>query len=219
MKKMTQLLALVIIISALSFAKATAQAQIPKVDHSKIQKVDPNVRIKPNSELKKYNDKLNKILGSKLTEVSFNVWGERTSMDNMFSHFNNREVVLMGKGSNVLNQKLVNLKSQKQNNQTNWTAAYTGKQVLYSDFLRSGFDVKIDFTKRSARIGNAEFAANYSVGFLFSDGTKVVMPLQEMTIAGQKGIWKSTGEVHVAKSFEDTDFPDPAKPVKIQIIK
>lgn len=206
---MTHLFAFVIVILALNLSSATAQ----------LTRVDPKKPTKQNFELQAYNKKLNKILGAKLTEVSFNAWGEITSMDNMFSHFNNREVFLIGKGSNVLNQKLVNLKSQKQNNQTNWTAAYTGKQVLYSDFLRSGFDVKIDFTKRSGRIGNAEFAANYSVGFLFSEGTKVVMPLQEMGLSGQKGYWKSTGEVHVSKSFEDTDFPDPAKPVKTQVIK
>lgn len=178
-----------------------------------------NPAVKKAAEQKAANDK---ILNATVSEITFSVWGEK-NVHSLYSYFKSKEFILNGNNKNPFHLLLVNPEVNKVNDVLEFKTPISGKDkyayAQYKTFLENGFTVEFSFAGRYSRIEGKEFAANYAVKFGFTDGTTVVVPLQGVTIAGTKGIWTSTENVYVKKSFDGSAFPDPANPLVLQQVK
>ncbi len=178
-----------------------------------------NPAVKKAAEQKAANDK---VLNATVSEVTFSVWGEK-NVHSLYSYFNSKEFILNGNNKNPFHLLLVNPQLTKVNDVLEFKTPISGKDkytyVQYKTFLENGFTVEFSFAGRPSRIVGKEFAANYAVNFRFTDGTNVTVPLQGVTVAGTKGVWTSTENVYVKKSFDGSAFPDPANPLVLPQVK
>lgn len=165
---------------------------------------------------------IDKVLNAKLNKVTFIIWGDNHTPAAL-GGFKNKGVDLDGNLQNKFHFSFRNMTGTLEKNTITWAASVTGSNdftnIDYKTFLENGFTVKVDFTNKYPNAMGKEFTANYSVGFTFTDGTQVTIPLQDITLEGQKGNWKSTGDVNITKSFAGSVFPDPANPLVLSTIK
>ena len=85
----------------------------------------------------------------------------------------------------------------------------------YKDLLQNGFVFKAAFSDRlsSSPIKPGQsWGCNFFISFLFMDGTKVEIPLQDFVI-GNKTMWESKNNLIAEKNIPGSAFPDPANPL------
>jgi hypothetical protein len=161
-------------------------------------------------------------LNAIVSEITFSMWGEK-NVHSLYSYFNSKEFILNGNNKNPFHLLLVNPQVNKVNDVLEFKTPISPNKeytnVQYKTFLENGFTVEFSFAGRPSRIVGKEFAANYAVNFKFTDGTSVTVPLQGVTVTGTKGVWTSTENVYVKKSFDGSAFPDPANPLVLQQVK
>jgi len=87
--------------------------------------------------------------------------------------------------------------------------------VTYKDLLQNGFVFKAIFLDRlptSPVKPGQTWGCNFFISFLFTDGTKVEVPLQDFVI-GNNRMWESKDNLIVQKNIPGRTFPDPANPL------
>ncbi len=214
-------------LAAIVFVTTTAIAQI-KIDPNKVKETAAaEKRLKEIAAKKAAADK---VLNATLVSIKFNVFADKPSI----GFFNKREFALKGLGNNKCKTPNYILKSSTTNHTSNnginsWLFNSSKGEAdkdgyggvvpdTYQSFLNNGFNVSIKFTDRAERILESEFSANFSIDFLFSNGTNINVPLQGITIAGAKGSFKVSAKrpFILDKNFEGNNFPDPNNPVVIK---
>ena len=165
---------------------------------------------------------IDKVLNATVSKMTLTVWGDSYTLQD-FTWFEFRSVMVDGNGNNKFHFNFQNTNEGNGKGKVIWTQSVSGKNASdyanYKSFLETGFTVKINFKDRGSRFVGKEFTANYSIGFTFTDGTEVTIPLQEFTVGSGKGYWKSTGDVNISKPFPGSVFPDPANPLVLAPVK
>jgi hypothetical protein len=91
----------------------------------------------------------------------------------------------------------------------------------YKDLLQNGFLFKANFSDRlpnsPIKKGNV-WGCNFFISFLFTDGTKVEIPLQDF-VAGNSRMWQSKDNLIGEKNIPGNAFPDPANPLVLAPVK
>jgi len=210
----------------------TATAQVTTVPNPKKQQEMAAAK-KKMEEVAAKNAAIEKKLNAVLVNVKFNIYADKPS--NGF--FKTKTITLQGQGANKFslpNRMLADNVYYKTsaNGKTSWAfGTATGeadkagnggmKADTYRSFLENGFTVSVLFTDRASRIAGQDFSTNLSIDFIFSDGTTIEVPLQGITIAGNKGsfVTRNAGDLKVNKSMPGNSFPDPANPVVIAPIR
>ncbi len=206
--------AILFVCAVISFANI--QAQIKPVLRKDAGKTNPAVKAAADKQAA-----IDKVLNATVSKVTFRVWGDNYTQAG-FGWFKYRGVALNGNANNTFNFIFQNTNVAGDAN-TTWTQFVSGKSnadyTNYKTFLENGFTITINLKDRSPKAAGREFTANYSVEFTFTDGTSVIVPLQDIMLQGQKGYWKSAGDVNITKSFAGSVFPDPANPLVSPVIK
>jgi hypothetical protein len=162
---------------------------------------------------------IDKVLNATLSKITFSALGSNGKRP-YFEWFKDRQVILDGDLESKFYFSMVNMPETLENEAVIWNVPVKGSNqytyVDYKTFLNNGVTVKINLTNRQSRAEGFEFLSNFTVGFTFSDGTLVSLPLQDPFT---QGYWKSKGEVHVIKSFPGSAFPDPANPLVLPPVK
>ena len=196
---------------------ANIQAQIKPVVRKDAGKMNPAIKAAVEKQAA-----IDKVLNAKLNKVKFIIWGNNNTPAAL-GGFKNKGVDLDGNLQNKFHFSFRNMTGTLEKNTITWAASVSGNNdftnIDYKTFLENGFTVKVNFTNKYPNAMGKEFTANYAVGFTFTDGTEVTIPLQEFAVGGGKGFWKSTGDVNISKSFPGSVFPDPANPLVLAPIK
>lgn len=187
-----------------------------------ITQIPPGKIIKQQEAMKRVGENkaaIDKVLNAKLNKVTISIWGNNNTPAAL-GGFKNKGVDIDGNLENKLHLSFRNMIGTLENNTITWTTPVTGKyestNIDYKTFLENGFTAKINLTDKYPNAKGKEFTANYSVGFTFTDGTQVTIPLQGVVPGGY---WKSTGDVNITKSFAGNVFPDPAYPLLLPQVK
>ncbi len=209
---------------AIIFATTSSKAQL-KIDPNKVKEIAASEKRLKEIAAKKAN--ADKILNATVVSFKFNVFADKPSS----GFFNKREITLKGLGNNKFKTPTYILKAFSANNTNNngvntWQFNSSKGEAdkdgyggivpdTYQNFLNNGFTVSIKFTDRADRILESEFTANFSIDFLFSDGTTINVPLQGLTITGAKGSFKASAKrpFILDKNIEGNNFPDPNNPI------
>lgn len=215
MNKSTLYFSILFVFGLLFFVQA--QAQVKPMVRTGSGKISPAVAAAAEKQAV-----IDKVLNATVSKICFKVFGDGYTTS-AFSWFKSKSVTVDGNANNKFHFQFFNSTGVTEKYKTTWTEIISGKNnynvINYKTFLENGFSVKINLKDRHQRIAGKEFTANYAVEFTFTDGTIVTVPLQEFTVEGQQGIWKSTGDVNISKSFAGSVFPDPANPLVLPIIK
>ena len=215
---MKKILTILLVMMCLQTMAQTPQAQIKPLVRKDAGKLNPAIKAAVEKQAA-----IDKVLNATVSKMTFTVWGDSYTSQ-YFSGFNFRSVILDGNANNKFHFNFQNTNEGNEKNKITWTQSFSGigkssDYTNYKTFLETGFTVKINLNDRGHRFVGKEFTANYSVGFTFTDGTEVTIPLQEFAVGGGKGFWKSTGDVNISKSFPGSVFPDPANPLVLAPVK
>jgi hypothetical protein len=93
--------------------------------------------------------------------------------------------------------------------------------TTYKDMLQNGFLFKASFSDRlptSPVKPGQSWGCNFFISFLFTDGTKVEVPLQDF-FAGNGTMWKSNDNLKAERNIPGSAFPDPANPLVLPPVK
>ena len=91
----------------------------------------------------------------------------------------------------------------------------------YKDLLQNGFVFKANFSDRlptSPVKPGQSWGCNFFISFLFTDGTKVEIPLQDF-IVGNSRMWQSKDNLKAERNIPGSAFPDPANPLVLAPVK
>ncbi len=192
----------------------------------------PVIENKPEKLTMHPQSKAEKVLYAGVKKITFSCWGTQAKGDMGMmmggNGFRTKSIELRGNNANKFHLigSRDNTRTSDNSMSTKNTFALSyiiasskgDKNANYKAFLDNGFTIKINFSGRDGYIEGLEFAANYSLTFDFTDGTSVLVPLQEeKSFTGKKGVWITTGDVNITKSFSGSVFPDPAaKPAQLK---
>ena len=225
----------IIIITLLFCSTINIVAQV-KITNPVVTTTNADKIIKAEKLLKAEAEKkaaISKILNATLVDLKFSIYNDNPHN----GWFDKKTISLNGNGIckfKVPNFLLENNSTYKitEDGKDTWTftTAYggTGKAGngrltgdTYKSLLENGFNIKINFTDRKDRIFESEFTTNFSVTFIFSDGNEVIVPLQGITLVGNKGSFKATSKrpFILDKNYGGNEFPDPNNPIVIPIVK
>ncbi|MGN7786839.1 hypothetical protein ACTJIJ_20065 [Niabella sp. 22666] len=205
-------------IAALLMLNSQAQLKVP----NKIPTTD--ARITKAAEEKK---RIDKILNTHLSKIIFRAWGgkqfnPKTGISLHLTGNNNTKFNWHGNTHGDEAQILETIHATSGawifpdlfKNNPNY------KELDYKYFLQNGFNARLLADTK----GTEEYRANFSLTFVFNDGTTVLVLFQGATIAGSEGQWLLTKKENgnsggknwiqkvCVKSFPGSVFPDPENP-------
>ncbi len=195
----------------------------------KIPPTDP--RIQKAAEEKK---RIDKILNATVSKITFTAWGA-----DLYNPKRTLVITLEGVNDNKFywskntqGGEIIETINKPKNHSRTWSFSPVDapgfKNANYKSFLQNGFKARV--LKLDSDNGSP-FKANFSVTFLFTDGTSVDVAFQGVTIGGSEGVWDLTAKVNgnpvsgnwilpaANKSFPGSVFPDPENPLKVPEIK